>query len=147
MPIRIKSSRALLDRFDVVFEGDTAWVEFYPNALTMGWAEEQQASIEKPEESMSLLAEVLHDWDIYEDGDDKIPVTVDGIRTMPIGLVGAITDGCVKEAQKRAKLLTPYQEAKTEKGIETVRGILGGFLGGTEKPPEKKEEREERGDE
>lgn len=109
--IELAESRTDIDTFDVEFSGATATIAFYPNEMTMDWGEELHKAREDIEMSLTLIGEVLHDWNIHDNG-EKIPVSADGLRKLPSSLLTRIMEGCYREAEKRAVLVTPRAERR-----------------------------------
>lgn len=139
MPIELKQSRRDIDSFDITFSGETGTIQFYPNEMTIDWGEDLGKAGEDVSESLRLISEVLHDWDINENG-EKVPVSEDGLRTLPNALLERIMEGCQREAAKRAVLVTPRGERR-RRGHGGIGSLMDGVFGSVREVVEDEERR------
>lgn len=115
MPIELAETRGDIGEFEVSFAGETAKIYFYPNEMTIDWGEEVAAAGSQHARLLALISEVLHDWDIHDNG-KKVPISIEGLRMLPSSLLERIIEGCRREADKRAVLVSPRQ-ARRRPGI------------------------------
>lgn len=98
-------------RLDVPFiEG--AWVEFY-DGLTLNDVEKTKdlsANQEDLYKSMDVLASQINDWNFYKDAQNKLPINIETIKTLPIKVVTWMFESY-------AKLVTPDEQEVKKKEL------------------------------
>ena len=104
MPIDLEANRAETAEFTVIYGGDNVTVTYLPYAMTAAWARELQHTPEADfDEQSRLMAEVVVDWDVFENG-RKLVIDAESFLKLPSVLLNLIGEGLIKAAQERGRL-------------------------------------------
>ena len=81
------------------YEGETVTVTFDRNRMTQNWARSIKQTIDEGDiqGSAQALFEILIDWDVVDDQDNPLPVSVEILGSLPLAALGAL-DEAIGEA-------------------------------------------------
>lgn len=94
MPFNLSSIKKKAVETKVKFAGETLKFEFVPGKLDEKWYEKQSKAMEDEDMAglVACVTDVLIDWDVVDENEDKVPLDADEIlkQDFPLPLFGMI---------------------------------------------------------
>lgn len=101
MPIDLDAIASDTVPVDVNWKGHVAKIKYRPSALTTRNIETMQAADDESETFLTFVMKFLADWDITK-GKKKVPISVEGLRDVPLPFIRACVDEIMEDSGKGA---------------------------------------------
>ena len=99
MPLHLKTANAKQKELDVPFDSEIIHLVYKPRKFNPGRRQQLLDQQSSPEEVYKFLADILDEWDIFDEKDKPVPLTVKGMRDaeVPDEVLNAIVMGILED--------------------------------------------------
>lgn len=87
MPINLATAAVDEATTDVTYGGETSKVTYRPNVITQAALTEMDTKVDG---NMEFLVKTVVSWDVMLAPKKKLPITVEALKTVPLGFVRAV---------------------------------------------------------
>lgn len=107
MAVKLGDLSAKTRTVTVSYEGETVAVDYLPGRVTMAVqarmdAAQSMSAGTANQELTSVLTEILAGWDILDEDGERLPVTADLVRQLPVTFLAALTMAIFEDLRPNA---------------------------------------------